>query len=455
MATIRLVPSTYSLQSSSYFTVSNAQNCYTDTDSTTYATFQTSSSSTSSRYFYLKGFNFDDIPSAAVVSSFTVKIKGYESGASTSSSYAPALCHDTTTISNTTASSNFSTSVKTITIPTGSLEWEDIIGYGDNFAIRVNGRRSSRNTASYIYVYGAEIEVEYTVPNPRTITTTLTGDGTISPSGETTTYDGEEFELTITPTNASDTVMATRDGIDITSELVAHGSETSTSTVLGEYTLVSGSFNGSGATYFAGIVGNGYDATETTSNYYSGGSSTIAVFTYDVGITLPSNANITRVYALVNGHAESTSNSSEYMCAQLISGSTELSEELNFKDIGTSNTTQTLECETLPTVTQLAEMKLQCRVGYYGGAINGATVYVEYDIGGSSVDHYTYTFIVSSSTTIAVTISGSTETSTLYVKLNGTWITVEKAYIKQNGTWVQQADLTTVFDSTTHYIKGN
>jgi len=69
-----------------------------------------------------------------------------------------------------------------------------------------------------------------------------------------------------------------------------------------------------------------------------------------MGITLPSNANITRCYCLVNGHAESNSNDNEYMCAMLISGSTELSEEINFKNISTSNTTATLECETLPTV---------------------------------------------------------------------------------------------------------
>jgi len=65
---------------------------------------------------------------------------------------------------------------------------------------------------------------------------------------------------------------------------------------------------------------------------------------------IPSNATITRVYCLVNGHAESTSNSSEYMCAQLISGSTDISEELNFKNVGTSNSTQTLEATTIPTI---------------------------------------------------------------------------------------------------------
>lgn len=109
----------------------------------------------------------------------------------------------------------------------------------------------------------------------------------------------------------------------------------------------------SGESYFEGLEGAGVDHAKTTSNYYSSSSGTVAVFTYDMSFSLPSNANITRVYCEVNGHAESTSQSNEYMCVQLRSGSTDLSDEINFKDIGTSNTTVTLECETLPTVAQL------------------------------------------------------------------------------------------------------
>lgn len=146
---------------------------------------------------------------------------------------------------------------------------------------------------------------------------------------------------------------------------------------LGAYTKISGSFNGSAETYFQGIVGKGVDGTKTTSNYYAT-SGNIAVFRYAMPFDLPSNAQITRVYLEVNGHAESATNSNEYMCVQLFSGDTALSDEYNFKTSGTSNTTITLECTTIPTVAQLASMQLQCRLGYYGGAINGATAYVEY-----------------------------------------------------------------------------
>ena len=247
-------------------------------------------------------------------------------------------------------------------------------------------------------------------------------------------------------------MTATKDGADITSQLVAHGNETSVNRVLGTYSLISGGFNGSGASYFEGIVGNGVDATQTSSNYYSSGSGTTAVFQYDMSFSLPSGANITRVYCEVNGHAESNSNSSEYMCVQLKSGSTDLSEQINFKDISTSNTTYVLEASTLPTVSQLESMVLECTLGYYGGAINGATCYVEYDTGGGTIEYYTYTYTVSGDATIAVVIGGSGESDKAFIKVNGTWTEVSKVYKKINGSWVEQTSLSGVFDPGTNYL---
>lgn len=121
MATIRLVPSVYAVSSTTYLSVSNATNMYHNTDNTTYATIENTYASTASRYLYLRGFNFNDIPDNAIINSFTVKIKGHEEGLSTSASYAPRIANGTSAIANTTASSNFGTSTQTITVPTGAL----------------------------------------------------------------------------------------------------------------------------------------------------------------------------------------------------------------------------------------------------------------------------------------------------------------------------------------------
>lgn len=167
MATIRLVPSTYYLSSSSYLSVSNASNMYANTDSTTYATVTNTRSNTSSYYIYLRGFNFDDVPSGATVTGFTVKLKARQSGANTSTSYCPYLATGTSTLSG-CKSSVITSSEQTFTFNC-SLDWDTISGYGSNFGIRINCRRASRYTTSYIYIYGAEIEVTYTLSGSETL----------------------------------------------------------------------------------------------------------------------------------------------------------------------------------------------------------------------------------------------------------------------------------------------
>ena len=458
MATIRLIPSSYSVSNSSYLSVTNGDNMLANTDSTTYGQAYNSRSGTSSYYLYLSGFNFGDIPSGAIVNSFSIKLKGYESGVSTSSQYAPTITSSASGQGGDPGAggslgtfSSLSTSAQTLTA-TMSADWATVLAAGSNLTISINCRRASRNTAAYAYIYGAEILVDYTMPVSATVTSTLTGDGTISPSGAYATYEDAEYTLTITPTTKSDTVTATKDGVDITSSLVAHYAGGTVSTVLGTYTLVSGGFNGQGATYFSGIVGNGVDATQTTSNYYSSGSGTNAVFTYSMAFTdIPSNAVIESVEVQVNGHAESTSNSSEYMCVQLKSGDTYLSEQLNFKDVGTSNSTQTLTATMIPTVSQLASMVLECTLGYYGGAINGATCYVTYSIPGDEVQYYTYTYTVAGDATIAVTIGSTASNDVVYIKISGSWVAATKVYKKVNGSWTEQSDLTTVFDNGMNY----
>ena len=153
------------------------------------------------------------------------------------------------------------------------------------------------------------------------------------------------------------------------------------STVLGNYILVgTDNFNSTSArSFFQNLVGKGVDNTKTTTNYYSK-SNTTTSFTYDLIFeNVPSNAIIKSLYCEINGHAESTASAQEFLCVQLVSNEVNLSEEINFKAIGTANTTITLEATTLPTISQLQDLKLKCKLGYYGGAINGATCYLTYE----------------------------------------------------------------------------
>ena len=448
MATIRLVPSTYYLSNSSYLSVSDASNMYANTDSATYATVTNSRTSTSSYYIYLRGFNFDDVPSAAIVSSITIKLKAYHSGGNTSTIY----CYDgTTQVSSAGSASSLTTSATVKTFSNTTIDWETLKGYGSDFGIRINCRRSSRNTTAHIYIYGAEIEVDYTLPVSATVTSTLQGNGTISPSGAYSTYEGAEYELTITPTNKSDTVTATNNGVDITSQLVAHGTG-ATITATPENVTTSGIESGSSyAQYAVGHSAESPSSSGTSSNMYaSSGSTGYAEYTFDFS-AIPSGATIESIEVRCYGHRESsTIDSSHVSQCVLYNGSTAISEEVDFPS--TSNTIITLEPNTTVSRSDLDNITIRHFVGYYGGLVLGISFEVTYSTG-SGIDHYTYTYTVAGDAVIAVVIGGGS-TQTLYVKVNGSWVAFSKAYKKINGAWVQQSDLTAVFNSQTNYVKG-
>ena len=102
----------------------------------------------------------------------------------------------------------------------------------------------------------------------------------------------------------------------------------------------------------------------------------------------------------------------------------------------------------------MENLKVQCRLGYYGGAINGATVYLEYTVAGV---YYTWSTTIDSDMTIAVTIGSSGSQPKFYIKLNGTWTQYSKIYKKVNGSWVEQDSSTwsTLFNTNTNYRKMN
>lgn len=449
MAIARLVPSElYNAAGTSYLTVSNASNAYTNTDSTTYATINNTYASTTNRYVYLQGFNWSAVPSDAIINSFRILLKANESGGTTSSSYRPVLCKGTATYSNAYCDAiTTSVSVHEFSFTQDYATFRDD---GDEFGIRINCRRGSRNTAASFYIYGAEIEVDYTIPDPATVTSTLSGNGTIVPSGATNTYKGAEYTLTITPTNKSDTVTATNNGVDVTNQLVSHGSE-ATLTATPESATTSSIQSGSSYAQYA--VGHSAEApySSTSNMYASSGTTGYAEYSFDFS-DIPSNATIESIEVRCHGHRESSTISSTYVsqCA-LYNGSTAVSDTVDFPS--TSASIITLEPNTTITRSTLDNLTVRHFVGYYGGLVTGISFEVAYSTG-SGIDHYTYTYTVTGNATIAVVIGSTTQQPKLYVKLNGSWVEVTP-YKKVNGSWVLQSDATTVFDSTQKYVKGN
>lgn len=114
---------------------------------------------------------------------------------------------------------------------------------------------------------------------------------------------------------------------------------------------------------------------------------------------------------------------------QLYSGSTAKGGESEFTS--TSDQTITMSAGTW-TQAELQNAILRFAIGYYGGAVSGATWSVAYEM-----DGYVYTISnITADHTIVVSVSG-TQSLNVRVKQNGAWITPSKVLVKQNGTWQQ------------------
>lgn len=412
MASIRLIPSTHYLSSSQYLSVSNENRMYNNTDNTNYATVTNSQNGTTSYYIYLRGFNFSDIPSGAIINSFNIKLKAYESGVSTNANYAPCLCNGTTTIAN-TSSDTITTSVQTLTFPNGNLTFDTIKSYGSNFGIRINCRRNNRNTTAYMYIYGAEIDVDYTLPIYHQITSISNTDlvDSINPEGTTSVVEGENYTLDIYANSISNVVVKDNDN-DVTSLLVRKsntGQSGTISAVAGSDYETGGTPNGVSfytsstnktLNYLQYPIGYTAENPRSTSSTYTyvksssseSGSTGWIIFNFDFS-SIPSKAQITSVSVRCYGSKESLTQSTTSVTriakVGLYSGDNLKSTEQEFSS--TSNTIMTISSPGTWTREELQNAKLRFSVGYYGGFIAGITWDVSYTIPSDTDYYWSYT----------------------------------------------------------------
>lgn len=445
MATMRLIPSTYYRNNSSYVTVTNASNMYANVDSTTYASIQNTRNSTSNTYYcYLRGFNFDAIPSNATVTGFTIKIKANESYMSTSSSYRMSLYNGTTSIGSTTVTSSLSTSVQTFTFPIPStLTWETLKGYGANFGIRIPLRRSSTSSSSYVYVYGAEIEVTYTIPVYYDVTINNSTSATVTAT-DTNPLEGDDVEIRA---NTLSGITITDNGVDVTSQFTQR-SETAESYEVVNVGNYGFTLNSSTGYYVSNNKGVSKSAAVCRVDFHVPVAATIT-FTYinyaeqgyDFGVFGNIDVALNNNYYPAGSSGATISDSSYRLACNTSSYNSSSAKTLTYemsagdhsiwvkysKDDASDANNDTLQFKVAITLDEPFTPGT-----YYG-----------YDIENISTDH-----------TIVVTASGG-EVPQLYTKMNGAWKEVVEAYKKVNGTWVKQSDLTTVFNSSTNYVKGN
>ena len=427
MPTVTITPSTYYLSSTSYLSVADASNMYDDCDSTTHATVTNSRTSTTSYYIYVRGFDLSVVPSDAIVTSFSVRCKASHSGG-----YAQALyLYDGTSTSLGSSSTTLSTTATTHTINV-THDWADLVSAGSDLGIRINCRRASRNTTAYVYVYGAEIEVTYSLPVYHSVTVTNTTSATVSVS-DTSPIEGTD--VTVTASTLSG-ITVTDNGADVTSQFVQGGSATVSSNPTAYD--VSGSISG---THYQQCIGQGLDHTVSGNDYCSSSGSTAHIdYSFDLS-DVPAGASILSVTVQVRGHCESTSSSSEVATLRLYSGTTAKGSESEFTS--TSDQTVTMTPGTW-TAAELHDAILRFTIGYYGGAVSGAVWSVTYELDG-------WVYVITNVTADhALVFSAGSSGPQLYVKDGSTWVQVATAYRKVSGTW-QQVQLDQAFTSGTKY----
>lgn len=464
MATIRLVPNAYTLSSTSYLTISNAENMYANTDSTTYGQVTHNRNSTTAYYLYLHNFNFSDVPSNANVSSFTIKLRGLESALSTNSSYRMSLYNNNTSISNTTVSSSLSTTATTFTFPNGSLTWSQLSGYGNDFRIRVPLRRNQQNTSGYVRIYGAEISVEYTAStvhvtgvsldkhsvsieegSTETLTETVSpanatdksvswstsnsSVATVNSSGVVTAVSAGTARITVTTTDGSYTDYC---DVTVTAPSYTQYRQTDTMTAGKNYLIANGN---SGSVYLLTNEANG-------SRTLKGVSATVQNGIISVTASTEAKALFTAVrYTPGNDVTITISKNSQYLYCDNANGlrmnaPATLDRFWHYKD------------------NKFWQFKSSASDGYSDNS-SEFKYYLTWNNGNATDSHVDTTSIEDSNIPRTYFFEEYVPSDeALYVKENGSWVEVQTAYKKINGSWVEQSDLSTVFQSGTKYVHG-
>lgn len=461
MATARLVASTYAV-TGTVVVNQNADSLYENTDnSSNPARITHTTSGTSSYYLYLRGFNFSAVPDSAQVSSFEIKVKGYESSLSTSTNYAPRLYDNTSTITGASAASqNFSTSTRTITVPfTGT--WDTLKSYGSDLGIRLVIRRSSRNTQGYLYIYGAEIEVTYTAEDVHVTSVSLDKNSVTLEEGET-----EQLTATVSPSNATDksvtwsssnTSVATVSSNGLVTA-VSHGSATITVTTTDGNKTATCSVTVNEPHYTQYRLTN----TVTPGKDYliaNGSSGSVYLLSNESG----GSRTLKGVPVTVTDGIVSITDAVASKCLF----SLDLTESGNNVTTGWSIDGQYLYCNNanglrMETVSNLDrfwhyndhkfwQFKSTSSDGY-SDASSEYKYYLTWDNGNATDSHVDTTSIEDSDIPLTYIFEeyDPLASDELFIKINGSWVQVSTAYRKVNGSW-QQFAFDQVFQDGVNY----
>ena len=197
---------------STNYPLSNGYHGISNTSS--YARLQLSANNTSTTCYIYYTFNVNGIPSNATINSVSCTARIYRNSRVTQNTSAIQLYNGTT--AKGAATTGFTTAASNIQIAnTGSWTVSEL----SNIRLRISGARSNTNNSSYIYFYGADLTINYTVSGVEyEVTATSEYDGaSVSPSSQFI-FQGEDAVVRI-DTDTLDNMVLEDNGTDVTENL--------------------------------------------------------------------------------------------------------------------------------------------------------------------------------------------------------------------------------------------
>ena len=349
--------------------------------------------STTAGYVYYT-FSVSGIPSGATITSVSCIAKIWVNNTSRVSNTNIALYRGTTSISSSSTFASTSTS-NTVTLNATSIP---TVSQASDLRIRFGGTKASNQNTGYIYFYGADLTINYTVSGTAyEITAALATNNvdSISPAGYTEVFQGETYELTINA-DSIDNITVEDNGVDVTNQLVRHTSSPGGTLSKTAASFTTGFSGGSSMNFYTSssstgnnfnyAVGNTAESPGSTSSgsgswtyVKENGSSTsntgYADFVFDFS-DIPANATITSVEIKCYGAVEDSTQTTSHADITLYSGTTQKGTTQKFTS--STNSVITISSPGTWTREELQSAKLRFAVGYYGGHIFGITWNVTY-----------------------------------------------------------------------------
>ena len=324
-------------------------------NTSSYARLQLSASSTSTDCYIYYTFSVSDIPSNATITNVSCVARIYRNNRVTANTAAIQLYNGTTAKGGETNS--FGTTASNVTISnTGSWTVSEL----NNIRLRIKGRRSSTNNSSYIYFYGANLSITYSVQGTEyEIISTLATNAvdSIDPAGQTWVFGGDSYELDIF-TDSSEGIEVTDNGVNVTALLEKIQSAGDSST--GSYniafynanrssyysTYTNTSDNAVDGVYNNNVPANGIGGASSTTRacvFSNTGSGVSSWLSYDFDLSaIPANAIISSVTCSVKAAYYSASYFNTHE-AQLYTGNTAKGTSVNVTGTGSSGSTHTID----------------------------------------------------------------------------------------------------------------